>query len=211
MCWTFERRMRKEVLMKHVESPLRVLTDNSLPLRLRERLWDGHGAGAGVIAEHVDPGTNGGRGRDRTGAKNGVGRGFESVAGEATLITFLAVAEQVYTQIGAALADTGLSYAGYELLEHLRSVDAPLGLAHLAACLACSRASITRLVERLEAEALVERCHDPDLGVRVLITSTGRLRADIASGAMDDLCARFAASLTADEWAELQRLLVRIP
>lgn len=189
-------------------SPLRVLNDHTLPLRLRERLRDGHIAVAYELYDRPMQHST----RNRTG---GLVRSPAShvtpAAGEATLVTFLAVAEQLYEQIAVALAQTGLSYARYELLLQLREADSPLAVGTLARCLACARSSITRLLERLEAEGLVQRVHDNGYGLRVQLTHTGCARADLGSNAMDLVRARFAASLSPPEWAKLSRLLTRIP
>jgi len=193
--------------MNLLDSPLRVLNDHALPLRLRERLRDGR------VATRHEP-DDGPPGRSTLDRNDVCSRAptphFVPAAGEATLITVLAVAEQLYEQIAIALAHSGLSFARYELLEHLRRANGPLSLAALAGRVGCARSTTTHVIERLEAERLVERVHDNGFGVNVQLTA-GRVRADLGGDAMERVCARFAASLSAPEWAELGRLLTRIP
>ncbi len=131
---------------------------------------------------------------------------------EATLFTFLDVADQLYERIGAALDRVGLSYAKYEILRSLRESSEPLALGCLAEEQSCARSNITQLVDRLEADGLVRRVPDPAdrRGVRAELTEEGAAREAEGTTQLNLVLAGFAASFTGPERAELGRLLDRL-
>ena len=85
---------------------------------------------------------------------------------------------RLYERIGEALAKVGLSYPKYEVLENLRAASEPLSLGVIAECQSCARSNITQLVDKLEAEGLVQRVADPEdrRGIRAELTEAGRER-----------------------------------
>ena len=133
--------------------------------------------------------------------------------GGATLFSFLAVAEQLYEWVAEALARVGLSYAKYELLKHLRDSKEPMSLGTLAEFQGCARSNITQLVDRLETEGLVRRVSDPDdrRAVRAELTPLGISQVEEGTTQMQLVRARFAASFSGPERAELGRLLAKLP
>jgi DNA-binding MarR family transcriptional regulator len=76
----------------------------------------------------------------------------------------------------------------------------------------CAASNITQLVDRLEAEGLVQRIDDPDdrRSVRAQLTEQGAVQADEGATQIDVVRAQFAASFTAAERAQLGRLLAKI-
>lgn len=134
------------------------------------------------------------------------------VDGEASLYSFLAVAEILYERIATALGRAGLSYAKYEILEHLRTAGEPVSLGALAEGQGCARSNITQLVDRLEGEGLVRRVDDPSdrRSVRAELTDLGREQVAEGATQIDVVRAQFTASLTAAERRELARLLAKL-
>jgi DNA-binding MarR family transcriptional regulator len=133
-------------------------------------------------------------------------------AAPATLFTFLDVADSLYTRISEALKAAGLSYAKYDVLHQLRKAKEPVSLRVLAEQQGCAASNITQLVDRLEAEGLVQRIDDPDdrRSVRAQLTEQGAVQADEGATQIDVVRAQFAASFTAAERAQLGRLLAKI-
>jgi DNA-binding MarR family transcriptional regulator len=131
---------------------------------------------------------------------------------EATLYSFLEVADRLFEAIADVLARVGLSYAKYEVLEHLRQANEPVTLGALAEGQHCARSNITQLVDRLETEGLVRRVDDPDdrRAVRAELTPDGLALAAEGATQVELVRAQFAASFTAPERLELGRLLAKI-
>src|SRR5262245_31906465 len=132
---------------------------------------------------------------------------------EATLYTFLDVADRLYERLAEALSRVGLSYAKYEVLKHLRDSGGPVSLSALADGQHCARSNITQLVDRLETEGMVRRVDDPAdrRAVRAELTDAGLAQVNDGSTQIDLVRAQFAAAFTAVERVELGRLLARIP
>jgi len=131
---------------------------------------------------------------------------------EATLFSFLDVADQLYDRVAAALDKVGLSYPKYEVLKSLRDSNDPVALSALAEEQSCARSNITQLVDRLESEGLVRRVADPEdrRSVRAELTEEGRARETEGTTQLNLVRAEFAASFSAPERAELLRLLSRL-
>jgi len=110
----------------------------------------------------------------------------------------LSASNKVGDHLEAALEPVGLSLAKFGALSKLVAADEPLPLSTLAERCACVRSNITQLVDRLEADGLVSRAHDPHdrRSVRAELTDEGRRRQ--------------AAGLRAIEKAE-QELLAHVP
>ena len=134
-----------------------------------------------------------------------------TVAG-ATLFSFLDTADVLYTRIAEALKAAGLSYAKYDVLYQLRKAKEPVSLRLLAENQGCAASNITQIVDRLEAEGLVQRVDDPDdrRSVRAQLTDQGAVQADEGTTQIDVVRAQFAASFTAAEREQLARLLAKI-
>lgn len=131
---------------------------------------------------------------------------------EATLFTFLDVADQLHERVETALGRVGLSYPKYEVLKRLHESSEPLALGALAEQQCCARSNITQLVDRLESEGLVQRVPDPvdRRSVRAELTEEGMARETEGTTQINLVLAEFAASFTAPERAELGRLLSQL-
>lgn len=109
----------------------------------------------------------------------------------------------------SALGRAGLSLAKFRVLTQLVEAREPVPLGSLAERCACVRSNMTQLVDRLEADGLVERVSDPSdrRSVRAALTAQGRARhaegAEILEQAERELFAR----LRKEERASLARLV----
>jgi len=107
-----------------------------------------------------------------------------------------------------------LSLGWYEVLLQLASSSTGrLRMSEVADGMILSRSAATRLVDRLEAEGLVERmvCDEDRRGMEVALTAAGRDRF-VAAGrvhlrGIEDY---FGTHLTSEELDELARLLTRV-
>jgi DNA-binding MarR family transcriptional regulator len=128
-----------------------------------------------------------------------------------TLFNFLDVADLLYERVGAALAEVGLSYPKYEVLEHLRTSQSCVSLGTLAEGQKCARSNITQMVDRLEAEGLVQRVPDPADRRCILaqLTPQGESMALKGAQQMEKLRIEFAATL-GDQCGQLDRMLSRL-
>src|ERR1700759_289448 len=93
-----------------------------------------------------------------------------------TIFSLLHAARTLEDKLEAALATAGLSGPKFSVLSELVSSDVPLSLSELAARLSCVRSNMTQLVDRLEAEALVQRVNCPNdrRAGKAAITELGR-------------------------------------
>ncbi|MBI2502868.1 MAG: MarR family transcriptional regulator [Candidatus Latescibacteria bacterium] len=92
-------------------------------------------------------------------------------------------AARVEARLEAALADTGLSLAKFAVLEQLMKAGEPLLLTRLSERLSCCKSNITQLIDRLEADSLVQRVDAPEdrRSVLAALTAEGRRRYEIGS------------------------------
>jgi DNA-binding MarR family transcriptional regulator len=105
-------------------------------------------------------------------------------AKESGMLGLLEVARIVQERVDRALESVGLSGPKYLTLEQLVRAGEPVSLSALADCRKCVRSNMTQLVDRLEADGLVERVADPDdrRAVRARVTKLGERR--FAAGTM---------------------------
>ena len=105
------------------------------------------------------------------------------------------------------VADQALSLAAYDVLVQL--VEAPdhrLRMTELADAVLLSRSGVTRLVDRLERDGLVERraCDSDARGAFAVITDAGRARLETARRThVSDVRERFLSRFDADDQAQL--------
>ena len=71
-----------------------------------------------------------------------------------------------------ALSQAQLAPAPYNLLRHLQDVDQGLSVTTLANKLLCTRGNVTRMVQRLQKQNLVQTTPDKSDGRRIHITLT---------------------------------------
>ncbi|HEX5726906.1 MAG TPA: MarR family transcriptional regulator [Longimicrobiaceae bacterium] len=106
----------------------------------------------------------------------------------------------------------GLSLAKLGVLRHLAGAGGGLPLSWLAERLCCARSNVTQLVDRLEAEGLVERRPNPADRRRVVavITPEGRVRCERGLAARARAQEEALGRLGAGERAALAALLRRL-
>src|SRR3954463_16691506 len=119
------------------------------------------------------------------------------------------------TQVEAALAATGLpQLAWYDVLWALqRAPGKALRMGELADAVTISRSGLTRLVDRIEAEGLLERKPSPEdrRAIDVVITSDGsKLLRKMWPGYEKVLRAQFAAKRSRQEARALSKALAKI-
>ncbi len=115
-------------------------------------------------------------------------------------------------ELEAALAPHGLSVAKMAVLNELARADGSLALGVLAEHLTCARSNITQLVDRLEADGLVQRVPAPGdrRSIRAQLTEAGRARWAGGAATMAQVEADLLAGLSADERVALAALLDRL-
>ena len=130
-------------------------------------------------------------------------------ASDKTIFSLLHAARTLEDKLEAALATAGLSSPKFSVLSELVSSPTPLSLSELASRLSCVRSNMTQLVDRLEAEALVQRvsCPNDRRAVNAAITDLGRERQAAGAKAVAELHEQFAASVSSNDRAALQRML----
>lgn len=129
--------------------------------------------------------------------------------------TFLRAHARVVRELERELqAARGMALTDYDVLVQLAAADERrLRMSELADALLLSRSGVTRLVDRLVAEGLVERvtCESDRRGLWASLTDTGyqRLR-DATPVHLDGVRQHFLDRLSADELAQLERMLDRV-
>jgi DNA-binding MarR family transcriptional regulator len=110
----------------------------------------------------------------------------------------LGTVHEMEAQLEGALGQAGLSLAKFGVLARLAEAGEPLALGCLADRCSCVRSNMTQLVDRLEADRLVERIDDPNdrRSIKASLTSEGRSRYEdgvrLLDGAERDVFARLA-------------------
>jgi DNA-binding MarR family transcriptional regulator len=102
-----------------------------------------------------------------------------------------------------------VSMKEYDVLYALTKSADPVRLTELHRRVLLSQPALSRLVDRLVARGLVERCDDPGDGraVRVTLTDTGRQRQrDVGGAHARDVTAAMTASVGDADLEELERI-----
>jgi DNA-binding MarR family transcriptional regulator len=128
---------------------------------------------------------------------------------DTTIFSLLHAAHALEDRVEAALEKAGLSTPKFSVLSALVSTGEPLSLSELASRLSCVRSNMTQLVDRLEADGLVERIHDPADRrlVKAAITKEGRTRYLAGAEAMDELHRAFSANIQPEDRDAFARML----
>jgi len=94
---------------------------------------------------------------------------------EGALIAVLSTAEELRERLEDALVAVGLSISKFDAMEQLIQAGEPLTLGSLAGRLQCVRSNVTQLVDRLEADGLVQRgsCTEDRRAIRARLTPLG--------------------------------------
>jgi DNA-binding MarR family transcriptional regulator len=143
---------------------------------------------------------------DRTDASTATER---EMSGEAGMLGLLEVARVVQERVEAALESVGLSGPKYMTLEQLVRAGEPMSLSALADCRKCVRSNITQLVDRLEADGLVERVSDPvdRRAVLAAVTELGQRKFSAGTDAIRGVQAELAARVSTADRENFLRVL----
>jgi len=127
---------------------------------------------------------------------------------DSTIFSLLHAAHALEDKLEETLNVVGLSTPKFSVLNELSASGKPLSLSDLAARLSCVRSNMTQLVDRLEADRLVQRVDDPNdrRGVKAAITDEGRVRHAAGAAEVARLHRQFAASVGEEDRAALARL-----
>jgi len=111
-----------------------------------------------------------------------------------------------------ALANVGLSGPKFGVLTHLAQAKEPLSLSECAERMTCVRSNITQLMDRLEADGLVQRVEDRSdrRTVRAALTALGVKRQAAGAQEVDKVQKDFAKSLSGIDQMALKRALEAI-
>jgi DNA-binding MarR family transcriptional regulator len=139
-------------------------------------------------------------------------RSATATSEEICMFAFLKAAGAIHTRLERALETAGLSLAKHGVLSHLAEAGEPLPLSELAGRLCCVRSNMTQLMDRLEAEGLVQRVDDPSDRriVRAALTPLGAERQAAGERELEKVQAEFHASLSSADRAVLDRILAAI-
>jgi DNA-binding MarR family transcriptional regulator len=131
---------------------------------------------------------------------------------EGALIAVLEAADELQQRLEEALVAVGLSVSKFDALEQLIQAGDPLTLGSLAGRLQCVRSNVTQLVDRLEAEGLVQRgsCSEDRRAVRAKVTPLGHERHAEGLRAIRTVQQQLADRLDATQRAQLTSLLATL-
>src|SRR6185436_20073036 len=121
----------------------------------------------------------------------------------------LGAVHEMEAQLESTLGRVGLSLAKFGVLARLAEAGEPLALSCLADRCSCVRSNMTQLVDRLEADRLVERVDDPNdrRSIKASLTAEGRSRDEDGVRLLDEAERGVFARLADPERAALAELL----
>jgi len=125
------------------------------------------------------------------------------------MLVLLDVARGIECRLDTELGAAGLSTAKFQALDVLVGARKPMSLSDLAGNLKCVRSNVTQLVDRLEADGLVERVTDPSdrRAVRAVVTAVGRKKHTAGTAALRKLQSELAARVDPGDRALFHRVL----
>jgi DNA-binding MarR family transcriptional regulator len=128
---------------------------------------------------------------------------------EGALVAVLSTAERLRERLEEALVAVGLSISKFDAMEQLIQAREPVTLGTLAGKLHCVRSNVTQLVDRLEADGLVQRgsCSEDRRAIRAKLTPLGVERHAAGLDAIRSVQKDVARRLGPDERARLTALL----
>lgn len=133
--------------------------------------------------------------------------GFSSLA-----FLLMGTVHEMEARFESTLGQVGLSLAKLNVLSRLAEVGEPVPLGNLAERCSCVRSNITQLVDRLEADRLVERVSDPNdrRSVRAALTEEGKERQDEGARLLEETARDAFEQLGEEDRATLASLLERL-
>jgi DNA-binding MarR family transcriptional regulator len=131
---------------------------------------------------------------------------------DGALLAVLSAAEELHQRLEEALVAVGLSMSKFDAMEQLIQAGEPLTLGHLAGRLRCVRSNVTQLVDRLEAEGLVQRgsCAEDRRAVRARVTPVGLERHAAGLDAIRAVQREVAERLGPQQREQLMELLTAL-
>ena len=128
------------------------------------------------------------------------------------LMAVLGAAEDLHERLEAALVAVGLSVSKFDAMDALVQSAEPMTLGCLAGRLHCVRSNVTQLVDRLEAEGLVQRggCSEDRRAIRARVTPLGAERHAAGLEAIRSVQASVAERLAPADRARLVELLAAL-
>jgi DNA-binding MarR family transcriptional regulator len=132
---------------------------------------------------------------------------YHPAMNDTAMFSLIHAAHAVEDRLESALGGVGLSMAKFSVLSELVRSREPLALSELAARLSCVRSNMTQLVDRLQADGLVERVADPSdrRSVRASLTDAGKVRQQAGAAEVERVKADFSTAV--GDGAALERLL----
>ena len=124
-------------------------------------------------------------------------------------MSVLSAAEELRQRLENALVAVGLSISKFDAMEQLTQAGEPMTLGNLAGRLHCVRSNVTQLVDRLEADGLVQRgsCPEDRRAVRARLTPLGVERHQAGLEAIRAVQTDVAQRLGPAERVQLMELL----
>lgn len=124
-------------------------------------------------------------------------------------LQMIGVVHEMEAQLESALGRVGLSMAKFGVISRLAEAGESLSLGCLAERCSCVRSNMTQLIDRLEADRLVERVSDPTdrRTVRARLTPQGQARYEEGIRLLEETERELFAGLAAPDRAELDRLI----
>lgn len=125
------------------------------------------------------------------------------------LESLVKIGQMIEQQIEVALQPCGLSVPKLTALHFLEHSDEPLPLGALSEKMHCVRSNITQLMDRLEADKLVQRVADSEdrRSVRAVITEEGRKRYEVGRQAVAEAQHHILDALPEEKRATLSNML----
>ena len=136
----------------------------------------------------------------------------EAIPAQPSIFSLIGAAHALEAKLEDALGTVGLSSAKYAVLKELVGAGTPLALSELATRLSCVRSNMTQLVDRLEADGLVQRvtCASDRRLVKAEITYPGREKQAAGEAEVGRVEGEFAAQVRPEDRELLTRLLASI-
>jgi DNA-binding MarR family transcriptional regulator len=132
----------------------------------------------------------------------------------AAWLALLRTHARLWDQLEASLRrDHGLSIARYDVLTHVEMAGGALRLSELASSIVLSPSGLSKLVDRMEASALIQRDPDPDDARTTFATITPRGRSLVKKAGRSHhelLQQTFGDALDDRDLADLVRIMGRI-
>ena len=127
----------------------------------------------------------------------------------ALALQMIGVVHEMEAQLESALGRVGLSLAKFGVISRLVEAGESLSLGCLAERCSCVRSNMTQLIDRLEADRLVERVSDPTdrRTIRAVLTPEGRARYEEGVRLLEETEQGFFTRLSDADRATLARLI----